>query len=210
MRPLPIKMSYTYQVAELFSQAFGSRLPFVVDSEIVLGNPSLKFPEASVKKLPEPEGYSPIGTPIVSLVTFKGQQYNIFDNNGVITQKKMEDYHLPPTTLVDCSRGKIINKTTVSGGTASVKEIFSFDDWVIRMRGLCLTTPDKTALEHYEDLLQWEEIVDSIEVVGKVFTARKIYRITINNIDDRQLAMRPNVVPFEMSCWSDEPLELIL
>ncbi len=199
-----------YNVGLLFREAFGASLPFVVDSEVVSKNTNLRFPEATIKELPEAEAYSYIGTPIVSLITFKGQEYNVYNNEGVVVQKTFKDFDLPATTLVDFSQAKIINKTTVSGGNGSVKEIFSFDDWVIRMRGLCLTTPEHTALEQYEKLLKWNEIVESIEVVGKAFTARKIYRITINGVDDRQIAMRPNVVPFEFNCWSDEPFELIV
>ena len=88
--------------------------------------------------------------------------------------------------------------------------MYGFDDWVIRLRGLCLNEPDRSAYDQITELLQWEKIADSIPVLGDLFRDKDIYNIAIQNIDIKQIQGKPNIIPFEISALSDEPLELVL
>jgi len=156
-----------------------------------------------------------LGTPIVYPVTLKGGIYKIYDAQGNIIEKTMTDFRLPLATIVDFSRDKIKQKTKVAGSMSSVKEMYGHDDWQIRIRGLCLDEPRHPhGLDNFMDqhnrLLDFEELADSIEVEGDLFKEKSIYRLDINQINFPQLQGKPRVLPFDMSCESDESLELIL
>jgi hypothetical protein len=206
----------TYEIAALFEQAFGVKSPVFLPTPINIGSNSLPlFPSVELLEVSEKhERLSWMGTPIVYPFKLNGGSYKYYKSNGVLTDKSMSDFEMPAATLVDFSRGKNITKTNVLGGNGSVKEIYGFADWHMRIRGICLTdnTRDSatTAMEQQKKIYQWSELADSLEVSGQLFTNKKIYRFVWQNIAFKQLEGKPNVLPFEITAYSDEPIELIL
>jgi len=173
------------------------------------------FPGVEVVSREEAIQLSYLGTPIIYPVTFKGGFYKVYNHQGEIIEKSLADFRLPLATLVDFQRVKIKQKTRVVGSKSSVKEVYGHENWQIRIRGLCLDDPKHpqlatTYLDQHARLLEFEELADSIEVEGDLFKEKSIYRLDINDINFPQLQGKPRVLPFEMTCESDEPLELIL
>ena len=68
-------------------------------------------------------------------------------------------------------------KTNVLGANGTVKEIFGFDDWQIRIRMLCLNDNKYTARQYADILQDWFEIAGSINVRGSIFSKKEIYNI---------------------------------
>ena len=65
-----------------------------------------------------------------------------------------------------------------------------------------------SAYEQHQELLKWENIADSIEVIGELFLDKSIYRLVIEDINFPQLEGKQNIIPFEIAAVSDEPIEL--
>lgn len=175
----------------------------------------INFPGVEIVSREEAIQLSYLGTPIMYPVTFKGGFYKVYNNKGEIIEKSLADFRLPLATLVDFQRVKIKQKTRVVGSNSSVKEMYGHDNWQIRIRGLCLDDPKhpqlaQSFLDQHARLLEFEELADSIQVEGDLFKEKSIYRLDINDISFPQLQGKPRVLPFEMTCESDEPLELIL
>lgn len=203
-------MNYSPDISQLFNAAFGF-VPITYKPEV--GNQNSG--EAVYQSVPvvteeEAKKLSWMGTPIMFPVVFKGGTYRFYNSNAEPVEKPLKDFDLPPTTVVDFRRAKNITKTNVLGDNGTVKEIYGFDDWQIRLRGLILDTPNEKAFDIQSNLLEWEKIVDSIEVQGDLFLQKDIYRLTIEEVDFRQPQGRHNVIPFEITASSDEPLELVL
>lgn len=155
-----------------------------------------------------------LGTPILFPITFKGGVYKRL-NNGRVEDVRLSDFRLPGCTVASFQRRKIKSKTHVGGGKGSVKELYGFDDWKIKIQGFLWDEPGHpqgadTVVKQQERLLEFEELADSIEVSGSLFSQKNIYRIDIDQIDFPIQIGKPRFVPFTLTCESDEPLELIL
>lgn len=220
-----------YNLSQLFELAFGVKNPVFIPGSIriegdtpgtVYKTPAktntaskpVVFSGVQTKPLEYNGRLSWMGTPIVYPFTLQGGTYKVFAANGELQDYQLNDFELPAATLVDFSRAKINIKTMPRGNNGSVKELFSFDDWRIRIRGICLDDPSRasaqTAQEQKAALLEWEQVCNSVPVIGSLFVEKKIYRLAIDGISFTQLERKPNVIPFEMECVSDEPLEMSL
>lgn len=219
----PVFIPYTYDLGDLF---FKDKEPYKLPTETAntdkepyklptqTANTIAGYTGVTVKSETKEEKYTWLGTPIVYPFTLKGGILKNYAPNGELQDFKLADFMLPAATLVDFSRAKIIAKTPVLGANGSVKELYSFDDWKIRVRGVCLDDSTravaKTAVEQKQELLKWEQVCGSIEVIGALFFEKNIKALTINSVNFQQLEAKPNIIPFEFECESDERLELIL
>ncbi|WP_435135712.1 DUF6046 domain-containing protein [Formosa sp. A9] len=199
--------TYRPDISQLFNAAFGvTPITYKVDNQAP-NNGLVNYQSIPVKTYEAAKKMSWMGTPIMFPMKFKGGYYNRYSKAGRLIANPYQDFDLPPATIVDFRRAKNITKTNVLGSTGTVKEIYGFDDWQIRIRGLCLDTPNLSAIDQYKALLRWEEIADSIEVLGELFLDKSIFSITIEDIDFKQAQGKENVIPFEITASSDEPLE---
>lgn len=162
----------------------------------------------------EAERISSMGTPVIFPIKFKGGQYNYYDLDGNIQTKQMNDFELPVVALADFNRNKNIQQTAINGGYGKVIEMYGFNSWDLTIRGICINDSShpthQTALEQKEALLEFAELADSIEVVGQLFSMKRVYKIAIVDEAYPTIAGRENYFPFEFRCVSDTPVELIL
>ncbi len=227
-----------YNISELFQAAFGTNVPVYLTQSFALSSasniafsgvsennesppdvrfsvkentgaqPAVHFTGVTPITQQEAERMSWLGTPILFPILFKKGSYAVYLPSGEIEKREKQDYGLPPATLTDFSRAKRITKTQVLGDTGTVKELFSLEDWRLRIRGFCLDEPGRSAYEQLTELLSWETLADSISVGGSLFEDKSIYNIVIENMEVRQLAGQPGVIPFTIQALSDQPLEL--
>ena len=136
------------------------------------------------------------------------ESYKIWNYEGKLVDAPLFRFLMPLATLVDFRRDKVINKTPVVGGTGSVKEIYSLDDWNIGINGIIL--PDKqnpfvqqTVEEQMEILQLYSEVAGSINVDGQIFARRNISRIVIENLTFSPLQGRPNMMQYTIDAISD-------
>ena len=200
-------------LGQLFRTAFGVSPIYIVEplgktEEIKIEgfNPFLKEEFINEDKVLN----SVYGTPIIFPVQFRGGDYPVYDWYGKPKMKRYDDLWLPATTMVDFSRAKNVIKTNVLGANGTVKEIFGFDDWNIRIRMLCLNDNRFKAREYADMLQDWFEIAGGINVFGSIFSKKEIYNIVIENIDIKSVTGSPDVIPIELSAVSNEPVEIFL
>lgn len=207
-----------YNINQLFEIAFGIRGLAIFRPEGVdtpPNAPDFDFKGVQVvEDVVEASRISYMGTPIIFPIKFKGGNYRFYNTSGEVERYPVNDFDLPTATLVNFRRAKVKSNTRVLASEGTVKEIYGFDDWVIDIRGLCLKDPgNKTAPTAYDQhlrLLEFENIVDSITVVGDLFADKNIGNITIDEIDFKQVQGKPGIIPFYLRCSSDKPFELEL
>ena len=204
-----------FQVSELFQIAFG------INSPVFITEPLLKQPPANLsfkglEMLPDyykPEGTSWMGTPIIFPAKLLGGSYMRYTATGEIERVQMQDTPCPPATMFAFRRAKNITRTQLLGNNGTVKEIYGFDDWVIDVRGLCIDEPNRSAEEQLRQLLEWENIADSLKVSGRLFSQMPGTGITAVSIADWSHNVQqgsPGVIAFQCQLFSDEPIELLL
>lgn len=202
-------MDNRYNISQLFKLAFGTNLPVYLT--VPIGREPVHTAEyGSIRTVEREEAMrlSKLGTPIVFPMKFTAGSYKFYDYQSKIVEKQLADFWLPPATMVDFSRVKNISRTDVIGGNGTVKEIYGFDDWQIRIRTVC-HNDELSSREYEKRLIEWSEVIQSISVEGDLFGWKNIHNLVIESIDIRSLEGTPNIIPIELNCISDEPFELI-
>ena len=184
-------------ISEIYRKAFSIEL---LDNVV--------FPNIEKANLEQTNLTSYLGTPIFLPVTFKGGRYNTL-NKGEIEIIKVADLQLSATTLVDFRRSKNIVTTPINGGSGTVKEMWSFEDWQIKIYGILFPTNEDLELQ-LQDLLVYEQITDAINVKSYMFEKLGIHQIIIKDINLPQVKGSTRMIPFTLNCEAVEPVELIL
>ncbi len=202
-----------YDINHLFRTAFGINAPIYMADVYSSDDSNGKINYTGVKytKPVEAKKLSWMGTPIIFPITIPSDTFKVYAPNGEIIKQVIPAFDMPATSLVDFSRAKNITRTPILGNNGTVKEVYGFDDWSIRIRGICLNEPKiRTAKDQVKCLLQYEKVAGSIGILGEQFIEKEIHAITIESIDFQQVQGKPDVIPFEIRAVSDEPLILVL
>lgn len=206
-------LTYQLSAAQSLAIAFGrSAVPLLykIDKD-QQANPTLNYnidSEVSAEAFIQ----SHLGTPIMFPMTLKAGNYQEYID-GDLVEIEMADFRMPLTTMVDFKRAKLMTTTKLSSGNGTIKEMYGFDDWQIYIRGLILKEPGHPQIEDVVEqkkmLKRWENLADSIEVEGALFSDLDIFNLVIKDITFGQIEGSPNVVAFTITAVSDEPIELI-
>ena len=178
-------------------------------------SPAVSFAGVRVVPAEAVRHTSYIGTPILLPVTFRGGTYKRYDVAGRVVDTQLGELRLPASTVVEMSTTKQVTKTTVSASGGTVKEVFAFGDWDIRLTGIILDESNHphgvTTVETMEQRIQeFDALADSIGVDAELFNRRGIDRLVIRSLSFSQIPGRPRMVGFQMQCDSDAPLELLI
>lgn len=172
---------------------------------------------AGVRIVREEEAFamSGLGTPIHLPITLLGGNYKRYANDGRVEEVSLDDLRLPASSVVEMSLAKTITRTQVSASGASVKEVFSYGDWDIRISGIILDEEkhpqNANSLEAMEEkLLEFDRLADSVSVRSDLFGRRGIDRLVLRSINFNQVPGKPRWIGFQMQCESDAPLELLI
>lgn len=207
-----------FNIPQLFHDVFGVTVNKAYNPQISDGKPNMPTLDySSIELVDKDEAYnlSALGTPIIFPITFKGGLYNVYDSTGQIYKKQMGDFRLPISATASFRRPKIIGKARAAAGYGTNKETYSLDDWQIQIRGFCLKDPAQpqskfTAMDQEQELIAWDEIVDSIAIEGTLFELRGIHSISIEDIPMDYIRGNRGLRPFIINAVSDTPAELIL
>lgn len=206
-------MDGRYEISQLLEAAFGIKAGFYITQPIIAQRPPVLQPYSATMKLEQvaQTRQSWLGTPIMFPMQFiGGANLRMFDEQGKVVRERFDDWDLPAATLVDFGREKVTIETQVSGGYGTVKEMYSFGDWDIRIRGLCLDEPGvRTAQQQKKALLMWERVCESVEVAGQLFDDVLVFKMMIKKLTFRQLEGKPWVIAYEMECLSDNDTDLL-
>ncbi|WP_300978931.1 DUF6046 domain-containing protein [Flavobacterium sp.] len=201
-----------YNLSQLFKSAFGINSPIFITQPLSKEQKET-FDYRGIEMITDyhkSEATSWMGTPIIGLLKFKGGTYKRYNSRGVLEDRQMLDFTLPPATLFSFRRAKNITKTNLLGSNGTVKEIFGFDDWIIEAKGLAIDTPEMSATDQIKILEEWENLASSIEIKGGLFTNKNINAITIDDYREESVQGSPGIIPFSMTLSSDESIVLIL
>lgn len=200
-------------IAELFGDIFGIQSPIYIPWGQREAYRSDRF--SGIEYLTEEQSkvVSALGTPVMGSFVLSGDTYKTYDNKGMLSDLKMNDFVMPYATLCEFSRNMNVTKTKAIGTAGTVKEIYGLDDWSISIRGFCITdntrNNQKTAQEQMLELIKWRDVTDTVNVIGSIFHEKKIYGFTIDSF-----SIKPqdggNVIAYEISATSDNVIELML
>jgi len=199
-----------FNIKQLFIQAFGLNAYDKISLEQKESfEPKFEKIEINQVRTNLETVQSPIGTPMWKPIKFLSGNYKRSSLTGEINDPfGYPSFVFPAATLTEFSRSKNIIRTPVLGGSGTVKELYSLDDWQIRIRTLCINTPGRNALEWKKQFLDWERVIDGIEVEGDLFSEKDIRYIVITDFNVNEIEGNPWVVPIEITAESTTPFEL--
>lgn len=178
-------------------------------------NPEVSYSGVRVVPKEAVRHTSYIGTPILLPITLRGGGYKRYDTEGRVVETQLAELRLPASSVVEMSTTKQVTKTVVSASGGTVKEVFAFGDWDIRISGIILDEINHpsgaTTVEVMEQRIQeFDALADSIGVDAELFSRRGVDRLVIRSLNFSQIPGRPRMVGFQMQCDSDAPLELLI
>ncbi|MDR1116220.1 MAG: DUF6046 domain-containing protein [Tannerella sp.] len=173
------------------------------------------YPDIRLLPIEDEDGtYSEFGTPVFGSIKFEAGEYNTYSRKtGAVEKVTMDSCALPCSCIVSFSRDSNITKTEVLGSAGTVKEIYGKGDWDVTVRGIAVTGRNGeglTAQEQINRLVKWNDICDSIPVVGSIFREKGIHNIVMESLSVQPIVGRWGAIPFQIEAVSDEPVELYL
>lgn len=163
-----------------------------------------------------------LGMPVFDTIEFKPSEYNDKNNNpieyGNILKNSNSknpseqggDFFRVDSVLIDVSQQKQIIKTNIQGVAGTVKEFISMGDYQIMFRGF-LTDPNSGRYPHEQvrQMRQYLEAETTLEINSRFLNdIFDITNIVVESFSFPQREGFQNQQAFEISCISDEPLEL--
>jgi hypothetical protein len=114
------------------------------------------------------------------------------------------------TVLLTVDQSKNIVQTAVQGRNGTVKEYVSTGDYIISIRGALVGAgPGDYPEQQVKLLLDLVEINASIVAVSPFLQLFRIFNVVVSDFRFEQLQGFQNMQVFEITCLSDEPIELI-
>ena len=205
-------MNMNYKIQDMFRDAFGIApaftLPYTArDSAPISYSGGKELPEYYTPTLDIKTTPNWMGAYILFPAKFKEGGYYKYSATGKLEMVSKSDFYLPPATMFSFKRSKNIERTNLLGNNGSIKEIFSFDDWIIDVKGFCLNDKESSAQEKLKALLEWEELADGIGISGELFSQIKVDTVTINDWSHNTLQGGDGNVAFQFQMFSDESKE---
>lgn len=154
-----------------------------------------------------------LGTPVFSNVDFIEGSYRDLEGNVVDYLKTGEVKGLQvDTVLISVNQSKIIKRTQIQGRNGSVKEYISDGDFDVTIRGAIVDpSPSRYPEEQVLKLLEVCKVQKEIEIssfyLNDVFG---ISNLVITGYKIPQSEGVQNMQLFELSCLSDDPIELTI
>jgi hypothetical protein len=105
------------------------------------------------------------------------------------------------------SARKNIVKTPLAGQDMSVKEIVGFEDFQVQVAGIVI---DENPIDFIDELNQLFRLNEALTVQCDFLRRLEIHYIVIEDYVFPPIEALENVIPFEFSALSDQPIELEL
>lgn len=209
-------MAYKPDISQLLNLLYSTSKPVYSIQDIDNSSPDLSFSGIETITVEKANRMSQYGHPILFPFKVKGKTYKRFNLNGELIDFHLPSFEFPASTLVEFSRAKKIQLTEITSGDGAIPELIGFANWQITIRGVCFLDnsrqAQKTPQKQYEELLKWEQVAGHIELEsGQLFTDKGIYALVIERFSVTTAGgANGSIIPFEMQCISDKPMELIL
>lgn len=114
------------------------------------------------------------------------------------------------TVLMDINQQRNIVTTAIQGRNGTVKEYISDGDYQITVRGILVEAgPYDYPAEQVRELLRLCRVQAAVQAVSPFLQLFQIYDVVITDYRLPQLEGYQNLQPFELTCISDTPIELI-
>jgi len=201
----------SFNIPQLLNEAFPSTLR--TGFGVIVGEDQTnvpKYPGTIQVHEREVQEMNHLGLPIFDPVIFEKGKYNFLED-GKVVARDVPEIQLPLVTTIELSREKKIQETRPNGSVGSVKEMWAFSDWKVRIRGLILQgDPFAFPEDHIRNLRKLEEIADAVRVSSFLFYLFKIKRLVIKSVSVASVQGAPNSLPFFIDAVSDEALEIII
>jgi hypothetical protein len=143
-----------------------------------------------------------LGTPVFAPLQIKDGSYTL--DGKKITYKGID----LKVVLFDISFGKNIVKTAIQGRNGTVKELISLTDRSVNIKGVLVSPNSDYPEEQMQQLLEICDLQTDIEVVSPFLALFKVYNLVIEDCKFPQREGFRNLQAFELSCVSNNPIEV--
>lgn len=196
------KVEYASMQAQLIKKAFGYETVEVKetpDTELDPVGNDMKEGKAAL-----------LGHPLFMPLILQKTSYDVLVNgqvkkNGVTVPKMFF-----PIVLIEASRSKVIEVTTIEGRNGTIKEFSNLGDYEISIKGILVGDEGGYPTEQVKGLARFENCPVSIGVANDFLKYIGVAKLVIKRINWRNMQGYENLQAFELECMSDEDVKLVL
>lgn len=116
------------------------------------------------------------------------------------------------TALLQVSQSKNIVTTAINGRNGTIKEYVSDGDYQISIKGVLVESVNTNLppTEDFQTLIELCKLPRALDCVCAYLGLFGIYKLVVQEQSFPQSEGFQNMQPFELSCLSDKPIELLL
>lgn len=161
--------------------------------------------EVGVFNASEYSGVSKFGLPVFDILEFDVLRYKTLEGKAVT----VDSLNLG-ITLITITQSKNIVTTPIQGRTGgTIKEYISDGDYQINIKGVLVGDGNEVKPQGQKDvLIGFCQAPVEINIASPLLNDFGIYTLVIMDYNFPQIEGQRNVVPFELNCLSDKPIEL--
>lgn len=188
-------------------QPDGSISPASFTQSNELAKKIFAFENVEVYTQDEAVRYGAFGHPIFMPFKFEQKKYKAKDDLGQEKQYVVPELFVP-ICIIDISRSKNIEMTTMEGGNGTVKEFGSHGDYQLSLKMILVGDDGKYPEQPLKHIYAFDQVPESIDVSCDLLQWLGIYGVVINSIKYPPSQGFENIQAVEIEAVSDMPVVL--
>jgi hypothetical protein len=154
----------------------------------------------------KPVGYSYLGTPVFSNISFEATDYHDFDDGAHTFEGATLNI-----CLMNANRENIIIETAIQGRNGMVMEQVSNGNYRITVNGFLDSTLNNVApYEEMDAFNQLGNVLGSVKVNSHFLNSLDISEVVVNSINFAEIEGTRNLIAISLNLTSETPVEIRL
>lgn len=148
--------------------------------------------------------------PLFMPLIFTETKYDILIDGSVKEDGAETPRIIFPVVLIEASRSKIIEVTTIEGKNGSIKEFSSLSDYDVSLKGIFVGNDGNYPSQQVQNLARLESCPVAINISNTFLGYMGVKKLIVKRINWRSMQGYENLQAFELECISDKDVELII
>lgn len=149
-----------------------------------------------------------LGNPIFMPLVFEETTYNTLVNGEKKTESIKIDRMFFPVVMIEASRSKVIEVTTIEGRNGTIKEFSNLGDYEISIKGTLVGNEGNYPTQQVQHLIKFENCPVAIPTANDFLKYIGVNGVVIKRISWRNNQGYENMQAFELECMSDADVKL--
>lgn len=145
-----------------------------------------------------------LGYPVFMPLLLQKTQYDTMVNGQKRADPIVVQQLFLPTILIEASRSKLIEATTIEGRNGTIKEFSNMGDYEVSIKGILVGDEGNYPRKQVQALAEFENCPVAISISNSFLQYINVSKLVIKRISWRNMQGYQNLQAFELDCISDD------